>query len=355
MTFNLNQLYNLGQLRQIIAADTAGGIQNTTTGIYDFDMTTYPTITRANQIINDTIREIGSYDFQCLETIRSYPFIHEIQNVQSVFLSGNTISDGTPISGIVTPYPSDVLNYSWTANNSIANINSNFSGINFNGISSSGVTYAGVSMSGIQTTATWTGIGYNYQLDPDVDKLLQPPVWLAHSNNGQANTANGVFLKNIDFEDMLRMFPIGTVQASGTPLYMATSPGLSNTNNNGYSIVFGPSPTTAYSGNTFLLFYKKLHQNMVADTDVQEIVPIQFQNAITALAEAKVIQITDIGHPERAQSQLVYAQSVIKQFRLWDWSQPSKVRMFRDANYGGANGGNVYDSSVWFGLGNLRH
>jgi hypothetical protein len=352
MAFSTTQLYNLGQIRQNIAQDTGAGIYNTQTGIYDFDQTTFPTAARVNNFINDTIREICSYDFQCLETIRSYPFIHEIDNVQSVYLSGTSIS-GSSISGNITPYPSDVLNYSWTANNSIADVNSNFSGLNFIGVDGSGNTLPGTSISGSQITATWTGIGYTYQLDADVDKLLNPPVWIAHSNNGLATTANGVFLQNIDFEDMLRMFPIGTINASGTPLFMATSPGLSDSNNNGYSIVFGPTPTQAYSGNTFLLFYKKLHQTMTLDTDVQGCIPLQFQNVIIAMTEAKVFQLSN---PERTPAQLDYANRLVKEFRLWDWSQPSKVRMFRDAAYGGGSGGgSAYDSSVWYRVGSLSH
>ena len=350
MAFNTNQLYNLGQLRQICAQDCGNGVYDPSTGIWDYDTTTFPTLSRANQMINDTIREICAYDFQFLESINSYPFIHTIENVQSLYVSGTSIS-GTAISGTLTPYPADVLNYSWTANNSIANLSNNFSGISFVGTQSNGISVAGISNTGTVTTATWTGLGFNYQLNPDVDKLLNPAVWIAHSTNGQQTTANGVFLQNIDYEDIIRQFPIGLPAASGTPQYVATSPGLSDSNNNGYSIVMAPSPTFAYSGNTFLLFYKKLHQTMVDDTDVQTSIPSQFQNCISAMSEAKIFQLSN---PERAAAQISYANDLIKSMRLWDWAQPSKVRQFRDANYG-AGYNAAYDNSVWFRVGSLNH
>lgn len=369
MPFNLNQVYNLGQLRQICAQDCGNGIYNTTTGIWDYDQTTFPTLTRVNQMINSSIREICSYDFQCLEVMTSYPFFHVIENVQGVTLSGiNNVGmsgtnsagisipyvSGTSVFGSITPYPSDVLQYSWDALNTVQDINSNYSGLAFAGVDISGNTWNSVSASGSISYLPWTGVGFTYQLNPDVDKLMDPPVWIAKTNNNL--TAQGVFLQNIDFEDMLRMFPIGTVVASGTPQYVATSPGLSNSNNNGWSIVFGPSPVNAYSGNNFLVFHKKLHQDMINDTDVQSVITPTFQNVITALTEAKILQLIP-GQEARTQAQAAYAANLLNNFKLWDWSQPSKARIFRDANYGSSSsgGGSPYDKGVWFRLGDMSH
>jgi hypothetical protein len=126
---------------------------------------------------------------------------------------------------------------------------------------------------------------------------------------------------------------------------------MSETNNNGYSLVFGPFPTAAYSGNTFLVFYKKLQQTMVNDTDVQNTIPISFQNVITAFAEAKIFQLSN---PERVSGQLQYSQSLLNNLKRWDWAQPSKVRVFRDANFdSGFN--SAYDNSVYFRLGSMNH
>jgi hypothetical protein len=353
---NNNSIYNLGQLRQIIAQDTGAGVYNSTTGIYDFTIDTFPTVTRVNQMINDSIREICAYDYQCLEQIKSYPFTHVIQDVQSVevFATG-VVYTPSPVlvsgTATITPYPSDVLNYSWLADNSVQDQTTNYSGINCSIYVGApyNVSVPAVSISGVATTAQWTGVGYNYQLDNDVDKLLNPPVWIARSNNNL--TANGVFVQNIDFEDMMKLLPIGVVMASGTPQFLSTTPGLSNSNNNGMSIIFGPSPTAAYSGQTFLLFYKQLHENLVADTDQQQVIPLQFQNVITAVAESKVFALTNM---DRMQQQQAYADSLVQSFKLWDWSQPSKVRRFRDANYSSSYNA-AYDNSVYFRLGSMGH
>src|ERR1035437_5705314 len=286
-------LYSLGDIRSQVAQ--YAGIRNTQ-GLYDMDATTFPNIDLGNKMINDSIREIaGDWEYTFLETTKSYPFYHVISGVQAIDLVTTNASGVVVASGSITPYPNDVLNYSWLAHNSVNDMNSNFSGISYVGTSGSSI-FTGLSTSGIVTTHNWTGVGYTYQLDADIDKFYVPGVYVPHSNNG--NSAQGVLIKNIDFEDMIRIFPIGTTQASGTPIYFSEAPGLSITN--GKSIVFGPAPTTtAYSGNNFVCFYKKTHIDMVLDTDTQNMFPQQWQNVIVKMATAKTLQISD---PSRAES-----------------------------------------------------
>ena len=112
-------------------------------------------------------------------------------------------------------------------------------------------------------------------------------------------------------------------------------------------MVFGPTPTTAaYSGNNFVAFYKRKHVDMVNDSDVQIVVPEQWQNAILKLAVAKIFEIAD---PDRAPQAAAEASKLIRAMKLWDSKQPSKVRRWRDANYD-TNSSFLYDSSSWFTL-----
>ena len=337
-------LYNLGQIRSQIAQYC--GVRNAA-GAYDFDTTTFPTIDLANNIINDSFREIcGEWDYTFLETTKSYPFYHQIQGVQSLYLSGTSNATSLPISGTMTPYPADVLNYAWTADNTYQNVANNYSGITFVGVDSTGTSWTGISNIGNVTTGNWVGVGYTYQLDQDIDKFMVPAIYVPHSNNG--NSAQGVMVKNIDYEDMVRIFPIGTIQASGTPIYFSEAPGLSPINNNGKSIIFGPTPTyTAYSGNNFVAFYKKKHVDLTSDTATQTVVPEQWQNAPIKLASAKIFQIAD---PARADAAAAESSRLIRAMKLWDAKQPSKVRHWRDANYD-TNASFLYDNSSWVTLG----
>lgn len=335
-------LYNLTQTLSQVS--TYAGIQNENNAYYP-SATTFPSEDLMIDMVNDSIREIcGDWEYTFLETTRSYPFYHVVSGVQSVYLSGsNTLGSG--ISGTITPYPSDVLNYAWTAHNTVQNISNNFSGIAFTGTDVSGVSWTGISNSGNVTTCNWTGVGYQYQLDPDIDKFYVPGIWCPASNND--NSAKGVLLKNIDFEDMMRIFPIGNIAASGTPIYYSEAPGISTANNNGKQIIFGPTPTlTGYSGNNFVCFYKKLHQDLVNDTDTQQVIPIQWQNVIIKLTAAKVLAISD---PSRYELVMKEAVGLIRSMKLWDAKQPSKVRRIRDSNYD-TNSSFIYDSSVWFSL-----
>lgn len=332
-------LYNLGQIRQQVAQ--LAGTQNTL-GVYDFDDTTYPTSGLANNFINDSIREIcGSWDFTFLETSKSYPFYHNISGVQSLYLSGTT-SGGTPITGIVTPYPGDVLSYAWSAANNPAQIANNFSGIAFSGRAASGTTYQGTSVSGVQTTAIWSGVGYVYQLDADIDKFLAPGIVIAHSTGN--NTAAGVICQNTPMEDITRLIPIGIINASGTPSFFTEFPGMSTDNNK--AIQFFPFPTPSYSGQTFIVPYKKRHIDMVDDNEKQNMIPESWQRIIV---NATLEKVFDLSAPDKVSLVTARKEGLIAQMKVWDAMQPSKIYHWRDFNFNSSTN-SAYDSSVWFHL-----
>jgi len=329
-------LYNLGQLRQITAQNC--GIQNSL-GVYDFDDTTFPTLTLANQYINDAIRETTSpYDYTFKLNVNAYPFYHVLSGVQSVNLycsnaPTNTLSGTT----VITPYPEQVLNYTWTANNSVQDVNTNFSGISVS-INGVGMT----SYSGTQTVANWTGVGFQYQLNPDVDKIID--ISIQQSING--NGTQGVIQGYSTWHDMLAMIPIGIISTSGTPIAYLENPGMDYNNNK--IIQFFPSPTiTTYSGEAFVCAYLKKHVDLVVDTQTQQLIPENFQNIITFAAAQKVFDINTDG---RAQIMQARKEELISAMQAWDFNQPNKINMWKDYHYRNANSGgtgrSAYDIST---------
>lgn len=330
-------LYNLGQIRQQVSQ--IAGIQNSL-GSYDLDDTTYPTLSLGNMFINDTLREICSaWDYQFLETSKSYPFWHIISGVQSVYVSGLTNAGNVATSGIVTPYPSDVLNYSWLAEQSVQDIQSNFSGIPF----TDSTGRQAVSTTGYQTIGNYVGVGYVYQLNNDIDKFLPGGVQIAHSNGG--NVGQGIVMTNVDYEDIIRLIPIGVINASGTPSMYFQTPGLSP--NNGIAIQFFPFPLPSYSGNNFIVNYKKKHLDLINDNDVQSVIPEQWQNTVIQTVLAKV---NSVRSPDRMPENEQRAAKLINSMKLWDAQQPSKVRHWRSGQPGGGES-YLYDNSTWLSLG----
>lgn len=330
-------LYNLGTVRQ--QACQMAGIQNSQ-GDYDLDDTTYPTLTLGNQMINDSYREITSaWDYQFLETSKSYPFFHTISGVQSIHVSGVTVAGSIPTSGTITPYPSDVLNYAWLGQNTVQDLNTNFSGISF----TDSLGRPSVSTSGTVTTANWTGVGYVYQLDPDIDKFLSAGVVVAHSNG--SNVGQGIVMTNVDYEDIVKLIPIGVVNASGTPSMYFELPGLSP--DNGKAIQFFPFPLPSYSGNNFIVNYKKKHVDLVNDNDVQNVIPEQWQNTVV---QAVLEKFNSVRNPDRQAENMVRKEKLINAMKLWDAQQPSKVRHWRGGQPG-AGTSYLYDNSTWLTLG----
>lgn len=336
MLYNLNQyLYNVAQLC---------GIQNSA-GQYGFDSSTFPDATLAVDIINDAGREsIAPYDYTFKFNTVAMPFYHVISGVQSVNVSGanvtvsGTFISGTSATGIITPYPSQVLNYSWNANQSVQDINSNYSGISF----TDSLGNPSLSALGNPTFANWTGIGFQYQLNPDVDKIID--ISIQKSING--NSTQGVIQGFSTWHDMINAIPIGIVSTSGTPIAYLENPGMSPTNDK--TIQFFPMPDAiAYSGEAFIVAYLKKWVDLVNGTDVQTTIPENFQNIVTFAAAQKIFDINTDGRAlimENRKNQL------IDDLKVWDWNQPNKINMWIDYHYrnsttGGA-GRSAFDTSV---------
>ncbi len=323
-------LNNFGKVRSQIAQMC--GIQDTN-GNYDFDSTTQPDITLVNTFLNDAYREIGGmHDWTFLFTNRSYPFYHVISGVQSVDLYTSNRASGT-----ITPYPNAVLNYSWLANNSVQDINNNFSGISYVGLSGTNV-FSGVSTSGNVSYHNYTGVGFVYQLDPDIDKIEM--VQIQQSVNG---SSNAVILQHVDWHQMMKMFPIGTIASTGTNIFYSEFPGMSSDNNK--VIQFAPQPDPVqFSGTDFIVVYKKRQEDLVLDTQVQTTIPEQFQYLINYYVAEKILDMT-----QNPKSNIFRAkkEEMLDNMKIWDFNQPDKMRFWGDYNERSSIGStrSVYDSS----------
>lgn len=322
----------LAQLRQEIAQLSQAGVTDYTTGVADFDTTTFPTATQVNIFINDCIREITSnWDYTFKETNKSYPFLHTISGVQSVDLWTSNRASGT-----ITPYPADVLSFSWSAENSVQDLNNNFSGITYTGLSGTSV-FTGVSTSGVQSISDYTTVGLQYQLNEDIDKIVA--IGIPHSVTG--GTANGILMTGVDWHEMERIIPIGIISSSGSPVFYSEFPGLSPDVNN-KTIQFFPSPTPDFSGNTFIVHYLKKHVDMVVDTEKQNIIPEQWQYVITQAVLEKVFDVLDNPKAELATGR---KDTLVSAMRQWDGNQPSKMPTWMDYRYNSLTN-RTYDNST---------
>lgn len=328
-------LYNLGQIRQQVAQESAIQDEN---GDYEFSSTTFPSKDLVNTYINQAIMEVTSpWDYGFLQTSKSYPFKHVISGVQGVYLSGYSVTDtGVRTIGELTPYPFDVLNYSWRANNQIDMSNANFSGLSFTGVHSTGSGYSSVSTYGYPTyNNNLTTVGYTYQLDNDIDKILA--CIISNSNSGQ--TAKGILLTSVQWHDIERTIPIGIIASSGTPIYYSEFPGLGPITNK--TIQFFPTPTPIYSGESFIIHYKKRHTDLVNDSDLQQVIPEQFQRIITNATLEKVFDLLDNPKASLATQRRMNLESKMK---VWDANQPNAINRWRDFNYENMTS-RLYDNS----------
>lgn len=331
-------LKTFGQLRQEIAQLSA--IQDSN-GNYNFDDSTFPTLSQANVFINDAIREISSsWDYTFLQSSRSYPFYHNMSGVQGAYFSGyDDAGSGYLTVGSRVPFPNDVLNYSWIANNQQTLINVNFSGVQFSGVSS-GVSYSSLSVGGYPTYSNiYSGVGYTYQLDQDVDKILA--CMISKSNSG--NTSSAIMMTHVDWHDIERIIPIGVINASGTPVYYSEFPGFGPINNK--TIQFFPFPTPNYQGENFIIHYKKKHVDMVSDNDLQSVVPEQYQAIITQATLEKVFDLLDNPKAALASQRRMDLEG---KMRVWDAQQPNKMWQWQDFRYNSTSN-RAYDNStnVW--------
>jgi hypothetical protein len=334
-------LYNLGQIRQMCAQNV--GVQNSAqVPVYDFDSTTPFTETQVNNWINDTIREVTTWDYTFLESTNSINFWNVISGVQGVYLSGTSKTGGASISGSIIPYPQQQLQYTWTADNSVQDVSSNFSGITFTGTDSSGQVWTGTSVSGVATyNNSFTGITNVFQLNPNVGKI--EGVFMQSSANG--NTGYGIPLNELTWHDFAIKYPIGVVQIPGQPYEYAKMPGLGPINNP--VITTAPFPTPNFSGNSLVLHYLKQHVDLVNDTDTQNVIPQQFQQIIVLGVCEK---ITSFYAQQDPRTELFHKQKddLIVNMKMWDFNQANLQRKWklgpRNGPYGGYNR-SAYDTS----------
>lgn len=293
------------QIRQEIAENIGVVDYN---GVENFDATTEPTLVRVNQYINDSLRETTS-NFPYANMVRScyLPFYHVINNVPSATLynaSGSSIS--------VTPFPD---------NQALQAGCINLDTYNFAGISGVGTYSVGpqISTSGVQTAASWTGVGYMYELPDKVDSIISV-----------LNPTVGNKLQYVDIYDLNKTIPQGVWSSSGTsPAWYTEHAGMSASGNK--VLEFFPSPATSLSGTNFLLYYKIKQTDLVADSDVQNIFPDTFQDIPIHAALAKVYGL--INDPEKVNYHTKVKAQRILELRKWSENQQDSVNRFRDGNY----------------------
>jgi len=159
---------NLGQVLQEVAEQV--GLVDAA-GNEDFSQTTTPTRNRVVTFYNDALKEVMSdFPYAQLETTCWLPFLHKIDNVPAAYLTGyQTSSPGTSVEAIVVPFP-DVN--ALRASCYTLPPDYNFAGLSFSGVSSVSGTKLSTSTSGYQTVATWSGVGYFYELPSNVDSVL---------------------------------------------------------------------------------------------------------------------------------------------------------------------------------------
>lgn len=328
--------YNQKQIRQMCAQNL--GIQNSdVVPIYDFDATTPVTKEQVNFWIDDTIREnTSNWDYTFLESTKSINFYNVVTGVQGVFLSG-TVS-GTGVTGSIVPYPSNVLQYSWLADNSVNDVSTNFSGITFNGVDASGNSYTGVSSDfGYATyNNTFTGVTNVFQLDDDVAKI--EGLFLQNQANPSSNIGYGIPLNELTYHDFAIKYPIGVVAVSGTPYEYTKLPGLGPDNN--LVITLAPFPTPNFSGNSVILHYLKKHVDLADDNAKQNVIPTQFQQIIVLGVMEKILSVYIQQDPRIG---VIHKQKedLITDMKQWDFNQANIGRNFklgpRNGPYGGRN------------------
>lgn len=143
---------------------------------------------------------------------------------------------------------------------------------------------------------------------------------------------NSIKLQYVPTYDIERALPNGIMTASGTPAYYTEFAGLSSTNTK--EIQFFPQPDlTVFSGSTFGVHYKKMHTDMTQDSDVQNVVPEQFQDIIIdATLEKAYAFLSDeksVYHKQRKEERM--ADMVV-----WAGNHLDYTFTERDANFLGS-------------------
>ncbi len=309
-------MMNRGEMKTYIA-EILGMTQPD--GTFLFDTTTVPTNNRINFYIDDRIRYITSlYGFRFTEKLCSYPFYHTVPT-QSLSAVGFT-SNGTSITGTITPYPPDLLQIGCSAPLPYLAA-ANYSGISFTGVDASGTSMSGTTSFGTLINTTYSGIGYTYDLGNTVEKIVA--ITVPHIAQK---------LQYVTQYDMDKYYPLGNASTTGTCAYYIEVPGMTPSGNK--AVQFYPFPPSDFTDKKFTLHYMKEHVNMTSDTSVQDIIPTQFEQIIIdAVLEKCYEQLSD------PQSAIMYAKKVRDrglEMRSWAERNYDTARRWIDGDVGGS-------------------
>jgi hypothetical protein len=312
-------LYNFSQSIDIVRQEL---------GFQILDETTQPPLSLIKNYYNAAIKEtISSFNFAHLVSQKSFPFTHNVEDVQGVTLSGLSAfpSTGINISGDIFPYPLDVMSVGATAY-------VNTTGISFVGTDFSGNSYSGTSTGGYVSYGTINNVmGFNYELTDDVEQIYSISIPKLARNVGF-----------IPINDLNKMYPIGYYTISGTPFNYTYMPELGVHNN--LQIQFFPTPNSQCSGLNYTVIYKKKHSDCVLDTDYQKVIPEQFQDIITYATLEKSYMF--LGDADAVQRYMTLKQKRMSDMRRWSENNIGYMFSFQDANYINGNGAlNAYVSS----------
>ncbi len=306
-------------------------------GISVFDATTDPSLGLVSDMINTSTREaLSRFNFRQLESAMLYPFFHTISGVQGFQLSGVST---TPLagSGIVANFPNQPNPFTpQSAMNLLIGetyFEGSYSGISFVGTDILGNTYSGISTQGSGITSNVQTMGYTYQLPPEVDQIIAITI--------PQNALKLLFIPNYD---VLRTLPNSILTASGTPSYYTEFAGMSQVGNT-KAIQFFPQPTTIpFSGQTFRIDFKRMHEDMINDTDVQRVLPEQYQDIIIWASLEKIyMYLSD----DKTAYYKAKKEERMADLEVWAGNQLDYIYQIRDGAFLGSSM-SAYMTSILF-------
>ena len=284
-------------------------------GMTQIDDTTGPSLTLFNTFINDATREVMSaYNFRQLETSLRTPFNHTITNVQGAFLSGTNVG-GTGVTASIVPYPSDNL----LVNQQVIDQN-NYSGVTFTGTAIGGGSSVAISTTGNTIYGSVKTLGYGYALPSNIDQIYSITI-----------PKRSIKMLYIPQYDLDRLLPNNILTASGTPAYYTEFNGLGPDNTK--MIEFFPQPDSSLLNENFVVHYKKMHTDLVLDTDTQNVVPEQFQDIII---DATLERVYAYYKDEASQYHKARKEERIADMIVWANNHLDYTFVERDANFLGS-------------------
>lgn len=304
-------------------------------GYPTLDETTDIPLSLVQTFYNDSLREIFSgFNYRQAEKPILLPFLHTINNVQGAFLSGTSVTPvaGSGMSATLTPFPINSAN-GLLVNDTVIN---DYSGIGFTGTDSLGNTYSGVSTLGnITYTNLQNQMGYVYELPSKIEQIYSVTI-----------PPNSIKLRYVPQYDWDRAVPQGLTIASGTPSSYTMFPGLSPSGN--LMIQFYPQPTAVTYNNAYLqIHYKRKHQDLVNPTDIQSLLPEQFQDILMeATLEKCLVFLSD----EMSQYHGKRKEARMEELQTWAENSLDYVYVFRDGDFLSTSSMTPYNTSVLFRL-----